>query len=119
MANDGYGSTIVYRSGGQILDAASGGIRDGTTYFGMLANESASPNLGTSPNIGVYEYNAFAIKIGADTILADLSATAPGTAPRIYINKRRLGFSRRFLSRCQSGGRNCWHVSLSARFQRI
>jgi len=86
MANDGYGSTIVYRFGGQTLDAALGGIPDGTPYFGTFSYESDSLNLGANPDIGVYEYNAFAITIGADTIFADLSTTAPGTAPRIYVN---------------------------------
>lgn len=86
VANHAYSATILYRFEGQVLDAGLGGIPDGTAYSGKFSYESDSPNLGTIPNIGVYEYNFFEITIGTDTIFADLPNTAPGTPPRISVN---------------------------------
>ncbi len=84
--NQAFSATITYRFDGQIYDAMLGGVPDGTPYFGFFSYESDSPNLGTIPNVGVYEYNYFEVHIGPDMIFSDLSSTAPGTAPRIYIN---------------------------------
>jgi hypothetical protein len=86
MVDHAYAATIVYRFDGQVFDATLGGIPDGTPYFGIFSYETDSPNLGTIPDIGVYEYNSFQITVGADTIFADLSGTASGSPPRITIN---------------------------------
>ena len=86
IANQAFSATIIYQFDGQILGADLGGIPDGTPYFGEFSYEDDSPNLGTNPDIGVYEYNYFEVTIGSETIFADLSSTASGTPPRIFIN---------------------------------
>ena len=79
-------ATIIYQFDGQIFGAGLGGIPDGTPYSGEFSYEDNSPNLGTNPSVGVYEYNYFEVTIGADTIFADLTGTTSGTPSRIFIS---------------------------------
>lgn len=84
--NPALAASITYRFEGQVFGADLGSIPDGTRYTGTFSYADDSPDLNTNPDIGEYVYNAFELTIGSDTIFADLSASAPGTPPHIFIN---------------------------------